>query len=158
MKKKVQEMMKINEYVHITSPIRRLVDLLNILDLQNNIGMMKYNEHSKKFYDYWTSDNKMEYINQTMRSIRKLQNECNLLTMCINEPSVLNNTYDGYIFDIMSRNDGLYQYVVFLKDLKMINKFISYQKLDTFSVYPFKLYLFTDEDSLKQKVRYEIQI
>jgi len=155
---KTHEMMKINEYVHITSPIRRLVDLLNILDLQNKIGIMKYNEQSKKFYDYWTSDTKMEYINQTMRSIRKLQNECNLLTLCVNDPEVLNNSYGGYIFDIMTRNDGLYQYVVFLKDLKLINKFISYQKLDVFSVYQFRLYLFTDEDSLKKKVRYEIQL
>ena len=30
---KVHEMLKFNEYVHITSPIRRLVDLLNILSL-----------------------------------------------------------------------------------------------------------------------------
>ena len=155
---KVHEMMKLNEYVHITSPIRRLVDLLNILDLQNNLGMMKYTEQSKKFHEYWTSVEKMDYINQTMCSIRKIQNECNLLTMCVNDPEVLNNEYDGYIFDIMSRNDGLYQYVVFIKDLKMINKFISYRKLEKFSKYPFRLYLFTDEDSLKQKVRYEIQL
>jgi hypothetical protein len=65
--------------------------------------------------------------------------------------------YDGYIFDVMERNDGLYQYVVLLQELKMINKFICYQKLEKFKKYNFRIYLFEDEDSLKQKVRYELE-
>ena len=92
-----------------------------------------------------------------MQSIRKVQNECNMLTRCIKEPEILNEIYDGYIFDVMLRNDGLYQYVVLLKNINMINKFISFNKLDIYSSHKFKLYLFEDRESLKQKVRYEIQ-
>ena len=110
------------------------------------------------FHKFWTSIEKLTYINQTMQSIRKIQNECNLLTKCVLEPEVLEREYSGYIFDVMSRNDGLYQYIVFISELKLVNKFISYHKLEKFSKHEFKLYLFEDKDNLKQKVRYEIQI
>ena len=155
---KVHEMLKFNEYVHITSPIRRLVDLLNILSLQHHLKMIKFTKQSNEFYSYWTSDDKLDYINQTMRAIRKVQNECNLLTMCITNKEITEKNYSGYIFDAINRNDGLYQYVIFVKELKIVSKFISYQKLDLFENYVFKVYLFEDKESLKQKVRFEIQL
>lgn len=154
---KIHEMMKINEYVHVTSPIRRLVDLINLVEIQHHLGLMEFNDYSKTFYTHWTEKEQMDYINQTMKSIRKVQNECNLLTMCVKKPEIMSKRYSGYIFDIMERNDGLYQYVVLLQELKMINKFISYQKLEKFNQYNFRIYLFEDEDSLKQKVRYELE-
>jgi exoribonuclease R len=154
---KIHEMMKINEYVHVTSPIRRLVDLINLVEIQHHLGLMEFNNHSNTFYTHWTQRTQLDYINQTMRSIRKVQNECNLLTKCIKEPLIMAKKYDGYIFDIMQRNDGLYQYVVLLQELKMINKFISYQKLEKYKKYKFRIYLFEDEDCLKQKVRYELE-
>ena len=49
-----------------------------------------------------------------MQSIRKIQNECNLLTKCVLEPEVLEREYSVYIFDVMSRNVGLYQYIVLI--------------------------------------------
>ena len=154
---KIHEMMKINEYVHVTSPIRRLVDLINLVEIQHHLGLMEFNNHSETFYMHWTKRTQMDYINQTMKSIRKVQNECNLLTRCIKQPEIMAKRYDGYIFDVMERNDGLYQYVVLLQELKMINKFICYQKLEKFKKYNFRIYLFEDEDSLKQKVRYELE-
>ena len=57
--------------VHITSPIRRLVDLLNIMVLQEQLNIKKMSDEGKKFYEYWTSDHSLEYINTTMRSVRK---------------------------------------------------------------------------------------
>ena len=32
--------------------------------------------------------------------------------------------YDGFIFDKIIRGDALYQYMVYLPDLKMVNRFI----------------------------------
>lgn len=155
---KTHEMLKLNEYIHITSPIRRLVDTLNMIELQHCLGLMDFTRESYYFHNFWTSIEKLTYINQTMQSIRKIQNECNLLTKCVLEPEVLEREYSGYVFDVMSRNDGLYQYIVFISELKLVNKFISYHKLEKFSKHDFKLYLFEDKDNLKQKVRYEIQI
>ena len=33
------DMLEMDAYIHITSPIRRLVDLLNMIQIQHNIGL-----------------------------------------------------------------------------------------------------------------------
>ena len=61
------DMLELEAYVHITSPIRRLVDLLNIMILQDKLGLHKMSEQGNKFYEYWTSLQSIDYINMTMR-------------------------------------------------------------------------------------------
>jgi len=145
------DLLKINSYVHITSPIRRLVDLLNILELQDKLNLLKYNEKTLNFYNEWYS--KLNYINTTMRSIRKVQNNCALLNKCISEN---NPIYDGFLFDKMERNDGLFQYMVYLPDIKMVNRLVTSTNYKNYSKHSFKVYIFMDEDRLKQKIRIDI--
>jgi len=140
-------------YVHITSPIRRLVDLLNILNLQDKLDICSYSGASRIFYDKWT--NSLEYINRTMRSIRKVQNDSSLLHMCFNNPDRLKKQYSGFVFERIERNDGLYQYLVYLPDLKIMNRITTRHSLANHTMYNFKIYLFMDEDRLKQKIRLE---
>ena len=59
------DMLELEAYVHITSPIRRLVDLLNIMILQDKLGLHKMSEQGNKFYEYWTSPQSIDYINMT---------------------------------------------------------------------------------------------
>ena len=92
-----------------------------------------------------------------MRSIRKVQNECSLLEMCKNNEEVTKKIYKGYVFDKIKRNDGLYQYMVYLKELKMTNRLTSRHNLDVNNLYYFKIYVFIDEARLKQKLRIELQ-
>ena len=54
-----------------------------------------------------------------MRSIRKVQNDCNLLNICSENNEILDKIYDGFMFDKIYRNDALYQYMVYLPELKM---------------------------------------
>jgi exoribonuclease R len=108
---KVHEMMKFNEYVHITSPIRRLVDLLNIIQLMDNEGLVAMSGDMQRFYEHWTGDESLAYINQSMRSIRKVQNDCALLAMCMTKPEVMEKIYAGFVFEAMERNDGLWLYI-----------------------------------------------
>ena len=140
-------------YVHITSPIRRLVDLLNMLNLQDKLGICSYSGASRTFYDKWT--NSLDYINRTMRSIRKVQNDSSLLHMCFNNPDRLKQQYSGFVFERIERNDGLYQYLVYLPDLKIMNRITTRHSLANRAMYNFKIYLFMDEDRLKQKIRLE---
>ena len=116
-------MLELEAYVHITSPIRRLVDLLNIMILQDKLGLTKMSEKGNQFYEYWTSPHSIDYINMTMRSVRKVQNDCAILKICSDDKSILNKTYEGFIFDKIVRNDLLYQYMVYLPELKMVNRF-----------------------------------
>ena len=98
-------------YLHITSPIRRLVDLLNLIKFQENLGEITLESTSNDFYNNWLA--RLDYINTTMRSIKKVQNNCTLLYNCSKDPEILNKEYKGYLFDKLVRNDGLFQYSVY---------------------------------------------
>jgi hypothetical protein len=112
---------------------------------------------AKLFYERWTHESSIEYINTTMRSIRRVQNDCSLLKICMDDDKILNTIYDGYIFDKIIRNDALYQYMVYLPELNMVNRFTSRHNKDDLSKQQFKIFVFTDQVSLKRKIRVEIQ-
>lgn len=146
-------LLHLEAYIHITSPIRRLVDLLNMINLQDKLGLCGCTPESLKFHTNWTDS--LDYINSTMRSIRKVQNDSSLLHMCFNNPDQLKKTYCGFVFERIERNDGLYQYLVYLPDLKLMNRITTRHCLENRTMHDFKIYLFMDEDRLKQKIRLE---
>jgi exoribonuclease R len=150
------ELLDMDAYIHITSPIRRLVDLLNIIQFQQNHNMLELSEGATTFYRHWTSKPELEYINTTMRSIRKVQNDCTMLELYTNHPEKTEPLYDGYLFDKIERNDGMFQYVVYLPDLKMNSRIISHDNLNNYDKHKFKIYLFNDEETLKKKIRLQI--
>jgi exoribonuclease R len=144
-------MLELDAYIHITSPIRRLVDLLNMIKIQSVLGLVKLSENVDKFYEKWLRD--LEYINTTMRSIRKVQCDCTLLDLCANNTDVIDKEYNGYIFDKINRNDGLFQYIVFLPELKLSSRITLRDDFENFESRKFKLFLFNDEESFKRKIR-----
>jgi exoribonuclease R len=145
------ELLDLEAYVHITSPIRRLVDLLNMIKFQDVTGLIKLSNKTQIFYDKWLEE--IDYINLTMRTIRKVQCDCTLLDLCYNNPDIMLKEYEGYLFDKLSRNDGLYQFVVFLPELKLSSRIILRENLENFDCKKFKLYLFNNEEKFKKKIR-----
>ncbi len=145
------ELLDMDAYIHITSPIRRLVDLLNIIQFQRVSGIITLSEMSEKFYNKWLGD--IEYINITMRSIRKIQCDSSLLDLCFNNPDILEKEYNGYLFDKICRNDGLYQFVIYLPEIKMTSRITMRDNFDNFECKKFKLYIFNDEEQFKRKIR-----
>ena len=143
--------LEVDAYIHITSPIRRLVDLLNIIQIQKNLGLIELSEKATCFYNNWL--NELEYINSTMRSIRKIQNDCSLLHSCTSNPEIMDKIYDGFIFVKLVRNDCLFQYIVYLPSLKLTSKITLRENIELYEKKAFKLYLFQDEDNLKKKIR-----
>jgi hypothetical protein len=91
-----------------------------------------------------------------MRSIRKVQNDCSLLKLCFDNKEIMNNHHNGFIFDKLVRNDGLFQYMVYLEDLNMVNRIASRFEYNNYSLHKCKLFIFNDEVRLKQKVRIEV--
>lgn len=147
-------LLEMDAYVHITSPIRRLVDLLNIIQFQQNTGIITLSENAISFYKKWIAD--LEYINITMRSIRKVQNDCNLLHMCATSPEIMEKNYTGYVFDKIIRNDGLFQYVVYLPELKMASRVTFRENIENYALREYKLYVFHDEEKFKKKIRLQL--
>ena len=151
------DILKLDAYVHITSPIRRLVDMLNMIQLQNNLGIMYMSSDSKQFLEYWMSNDMINYINTTMRAIRKVQTQCDLLERCTTNPAIMDRKYEGYVFDRVTRNDGLYQYLVYIPELKLLNKYTSRLDHINYSKQHYKLYLFEDEDTFKKKIMFNFE-
>lgn len=148
------QILDLDAYIHITSPIRRLVDLLNMIRFQEVTGIIHLSDNVNKFYNKWLND--IDYINVTMRSIRKVQCDCSLLDLCNNNSTIMDKEYDGYLFDKINRNDGLYQYVVFLPELKMSTRITLRENIQTYECKKFKLYLFNNEENFKRKIRLQM--
>ena len=154
-------LLDMDAYIHVTSPIRRLVDLLNIIQIQKNLKMLTLSYRAAAFYQKWTTASELEYINTTMRSIRKVQNECCLLEMCATNPEKLNALYEAYVFDRVEKTDqmeGLFQYFVYLPDIKFVTRFKTRELFENYTKCQFKLYMFTDEESLKKKIRLQLVV
>ena len=152
--KEKHDFLKLENYIHITSPIRRLIDLLNISELQVNLGLpgKPTSPEYIEFKEKWST--RMEYINTTIRSIRKIQNDSNLLKHCLHAETHQGEIiYDGYIFDKIKRNDGLYQYVVYLSSINMVSRITVRHDLSDYCIQQFRILIFNDESSLKKKIR-----
>jgi exoribonuclease R len=145
------DLLDLDAYIHITSPIRRLVDLLNMIQLQKNLGLLNLSEKSQEFYQKWLDD--LDYINTTMRFIRKVQMDCSLLDLCYNTPGMMEKEFDGYVFDKLERDDGLFQFIVFLPELKLSSRITMRDNVENYEKKKFHLYLFHDEESFKKKIR-----
>jgi hypothetical protein len=145
------DVMKLHNYIHITSPIRRLVDLLNIIQIQMNMGMIDFGEKAKKFLSNWLE--KLDYINKTTRAVRKVQSDCSLLEMCSNNEELYQKKHDGVVFDKIKRNDGYYQYGVYLYDTKMVTRIKMLSDVENYSEHKFYIYLFRKEDCFKKKIK-----
>ena len=122
-----------------------------MIKLQQNKGLIQLSDDATIFYDKWIA--KIDYINITMRAIRKVQIDCTLLDACFNDPTILDGIYDGYCFDKLVRNDGLYQYIVFLPELRLTSKVTIREDLDNYEKRQYKLFTFTDEEKFKKKIR-----
>jgi hypothetical protein len=149
------DVLNTKNYVHITSPIRRLVDLLNQFMYMHNFNMVNdVSNMANDFLDKWLG--KIEYINNSMRSIRKVQSDCELMTLCVNKPTIFEKTFDGVVFDRMHRNNGVISYMVYITDLNMLSKVTTDLDLEEHSIHTFKLYYFGDEYNAKKKVRLKL--
>jgi len=145
------DVLEMDTYIHITSPIRRLVDLLNMIQFQKNNQMIALSQNADHFYDQWLSE--LDYINTTMRSIRKVQNDCNLLDLCSKQPGILVKSYEGYCFDKINRSDGLYQFIIYLPEIRLTSRIIVRENLENYEKRNFQLYVFQHEEKFKKKIR-----
>ena len=125
------------------------------IEFQDKTKLFSYSEKSLKFYEKWMSDESFQYINTTMRSIRKVQNDCSLLKMCSTDKMIMNELHDGFIFDKTQKEDLLFKYMVYIPKLKMVNRFMTRHDIQNNSKHEFRLFTFKDEDKLKEKIRIE---
>ncbi len=146
--------LSVNAYAHVTSPIRRIVDLLNQTILMFQLGLATWNNHTSEWIEEWIS--KLEYINTTAKAIRNVQSDCELVTYCSSEHQ--NRQYTGVVFDRKRENtNDMFRYTVYIKELKVFSKFKTTMELADYSEATFTLYYFGDEYDSKRKIRVKLE-
>ena len=148
--------LKLDCYVHISSPIRRIVDLLNQIQFCQKNNLLYFSNYAENFYKSWEEN--IEFINTSMKSIRKIQSDCSLLYLFENNPFILKNIYIGYCVDIIERGDSLFQYIIYIPELKLTTRIIHSDKLNMYCKYNFSLYLFKNENTFKKKIRIQLEL
>jgi exoribonuclease R len=146
------EIMGKSEYIHITSPIRRLVDIINQLLFLREIMKTELSQEAIQFVTEWKS--KLGFINDSMKSIRKVQNECSILHKVQSNEELLNRSHSGIMFDKSEKN-GVFKYTVYLKELNFVSFMKCDQdfKIDEYRLAKFKIFLFENESHTKKKMR-----
>jgi len=133
------EFLNAEYYTHITSPIRRIVDLLNqIMFLTCEFGVT-LNAQAQAFLQYWTTDTMIEYINATMRSIRKVQMDCDTVAKCYAHPEWMQHEHPGFVFDRIQKTDTTFSYMVYLPKLHILTRVNAIQSVDNYTTHPFVL-------------------
>jgi len=135
----VHDFLDTEYYIHITSPIRRIVDLLNqILFLNREFGV-ELNEYASHFLEFWTHPKQVEYINATMRSIRKVQMDCDTVAKCYAHPEWMQHQHQGVVFDRIQKTDATFSYMVYLPETKVLTRIHSIKKVDNYTFHEFVL-------------------
>jgi exoribonuclease R len=143
-------------YVHITSPIRRIVDLLNQIIFQVEFGMISsISREAALFVEKWTRF--LPIINMKMRSIRKTQIDCDMLQRCSAHPEWMQQLHQGIIFDRVFKPNGMYSYMVHLPELNILGRISSPEKFVNYQSLRFNIYVFEDADKLHRKIRLGIE-
>ena len=145
---KPHDLIGLSSYAHITSPIRRLVDLLNMCEMQED----RISGEAKHFMSNWF--NRLDYINMTMKSIRKVQNNCNLLATYLKDTS--DGRYTGLLFEKKMLLKDAYKFSVYIPALKMVSTVKTTHNFDNYRVVIVSAHSFMDEDNVMKKIRIQI--
>jgi exoribonuclease R len=136
------DLLNTNNYVHITSPIRRLVDLLNqIIFFQRFSLILEISKEGLDFLQSWMSE--IGTINEKMKSTVKIERECEVMRKCLTRSDILTHYHEAYVIDIRDINDmdiPMFKYTLYLENEKMILELKSEQKKEIYKKYKVQLY------------------
>jgi hypothetical protein len=118
------------------------------------VGIADISSDAVKFIDKWNQ--KIEYVNMKTKAIRKVQTDCDVMSLCHNNSEMLTQTYDGVVFNKVLKKDGIIRYSVYIENLKIFGKVKTQIDLQEYSKSKFRLYYFGDEYDSNRKLRFKI--
>ena len=138
-------------YSHITSPIRRIVDLLNMTFLQEEV----ISDQGKAVAAQWLT--KVDYINQQTKATKKIQNEALLLSLYAKDNQ---KVYEGCVVETIAvQQQDLTTYSVYIPELKLWSTCKSKScegAIIPYTLRQFTLFVFLDEVKLTRKIRLQL--
>ena len=137
------------------------MDIVNQTLFIHRLGLVEsVSKDALDFCESWIAQ--IDTINTNMKSTRKLQMECELIHLCETDTSLLSTIHSGVVFDKKCRENGMsdnsacYSYMVYLKDLRRVVRVRSIVNYPEYSVLSFRMFFFTDEDNIRDKIRLQI--
>ena len=145
----------LSSYTHITSPIRRIVDLINLIELQRELGLFS-SISATIFAQTWLE--KIDYINTSSKSIKKVQQNC-LLLHTLTNVTQKDLVYKGYVLekDYLFCKNKLSKYNVYIPSLNMVSSFkTDNAAIKMYTQCEFIVRLIVSEDNLRKKIRLQM--
>ena len=137
-------------YTHITSPIRRLVDIINSALIQKYCSIYSYKGSMETFVKKWMG--RIDHINSQTYMIRRMQSSWKLLELISKNKNI--TTY-GLVVDY--NNTGkLTRYTIFLRDLKFTIYFHSSDTYIEGTSYIFDISMYKEGETRKIRVSQNI--
>ena len=148
----------IDVYLQVTSPIRRLVDVINNIVLLDCLKLYKVSDNGMKFYNFWTTNSQLDFINMSSRAIRKIQSKCRIYNQYkVDKERNIYKHYKGYVYDkIKKEGDGKYQYMVYVPEIEITTYVTILNDLDNYSSHYFSLFVFMSEENEKKKIKLQL--
>ena len=142
---KRHDMLNLETYTHGTSPIRRIIDLLNLCFLQNDLKYYSFRKETMDFCRKWKD--KINFINKSVTAIKRVQNRC----LWIHR--LHSNSYQEEKGIFIEKNEN--EYLIFFKSSFLFKKYKSCYTFPIGEEYIFKFYYFPLEGEWNKKIRIE---
>jgi exoribonuclease R len=142
-------------YTHITSPIRRMVDCIMMLELQQ--PNFQWSAGAIKFLNKWTTPESIDIINTKTKVIRKLENEIRLIELYEKVPT--DNVYFGIVFGktlIEKEKKPMYKYNVYIQTIKLLSYIKTDKELVDYTMVDISIHQFLDEAKMCKKIRLQL--
>lgn len=142
-------------YTHVTSPIRRKVDLLNQLVLLYRCQhVTNMSSSSQRFIIHCMND--LDKINEQTKNIKYVQNKLQFIQLCYNnETSFVDEVQQGIVVD-KKLVDTMYHYTIYIDKLCVFLPAILDNELQEHAYCDVRVFLFEDENNVRNKVKIQI--
>jgi len=133
-------------YAYATSPLRRLVDLLNIADLIDGCSST-----AQKVCAQWLSQ--LDKLNAQSKNIRRVQNESILLDRF---PDIAGRALPGRVLETETMEAGIVKYSVYFPDLRLTHRVVVPSGIPDEDTSPmFEAFHFENASRFRQKIRFQ---
>ena len=141
-------------YTHITSPIRRNVDLINQLILLYRCHCISgLSSSAQKYLISWMEN--LDKLNTHAKNTRQLQNRIQLIYSCRQYTRLSDEIMNGIVIE-EKKNDIINHYTIFIKELQVFLPAVSDKELSEYQSCSVKVFLFEDENSVRNKIKIQI--
>jgi exoribonuclease R len=141
-------------YTHITSPIRRNVDLLNqSILLYSSSHIIDVSAPAQRFFIYWM--NNLDKINEDTKKIKYVQNKLQLIHTCLGYEDLSKEVLSSIVVD-KDKKDNMNHYNLLVPKLNVFLPAISDKDFQEYDNCNIRVFVFEDENNVRNKIKIQI--